>query len=371
VRGANDPYSPSLAQSLAQSLANGRIPTKPCAAPPPSWLTSGRAVAVRNVALARRGLLTLLSAPGQSVHLLANATYDLVETVKRSRLQPCLRPLAEDLSPCIDNDDPSALVWMQPMAGTGTIRGNRTLRVLDHADTLPVDGTLPPNATAAIYGLHLSADPKDAGALVHFADDALAAVFANAIPAAGRMSAASLMQVWQHWQPLIARQQERVAQVQQGIAQAAGLHTAVTADGALPHGVLVQIPAECDAATFAVYALSENTPLQWLPQWRPLHPRALTDGQTASVLARWMLAPVGPNFSDEEVEQTVLGIVKAAEYLGVRWRLDPTRAAAYAALMDITYGPGHDAYRPAFATPVVVDPQVYFPAQVEALACKL
>lgn len=366
MRGANDPYSPSL----AQSLANGRIPTKPSAVPPPWWLTSGHAVAVRNVPLARRGLLTLLTAPGQSVYLPANATHDLVETVKRSRLQPCLRPLSEGLSLCVDNDDLNGLVWMQPMTAAGTIQRHRRPLVLDHADTLPVDGTLPPNVTAAIYGLHLSADPKDVGALVLFADDALASVFANAIPEAGRMSAASLARVWQHWQPLITRQQERVAQVQQGIAQAAGLHTAV-ADGALPHGVFVQIPAECDAATFAVYALSENTPLHWLPQWRPLHPRALTDGQTASVLARWMLAPVGPHFSDEEVEQTVLGIVKAAEYLGVRWRLDPPRAAAYAALMDITYGPGHDAYRPAFAAPVVVDPRAYFPAQVKALACKL
>lgn len=328
-------------------------------------------MAVRNVALARRGLLTLLTAPGQSVHLPANATHDLVETVKRSRLQPCLRPLAEDLSLAVVADDFPALIWAQPQAAAGTIQGHRAPLVLDHAATLPVDGMLPPNVAVAIYGLHLSADPKDAGALLLFADDALAAVFANAIPVAGRISAASLARVWQHWQPLITRQQDRVAQVQQGIAQAAGLHTAIAADGALPHGVFVQIPAECDAATFAVYALSENTPLHWLPQWRPLHPWAVTERKSATVLARWMLAPVGPNFSDEEVEQTVLGVVKAAEYLGVRWQLDPPRAAAYAALMDITYGPGHDAYRPAFATPVVVDPHAYFPTQVEALACKL
>lgn len=356
---------------MAHCLPGGHIPAEPSTAPPPSWLTDGHAVAVRNVALARRGLLALLTAPGQSVYLPANATPDLVETVKRSKVQPCFRPLAEDLSLAVAADDSPALIWTQPLAGAGTAQGKRVPLVLDHADTLPVDGVLPPNATAAIYGLHLSADLRESGALLLFADDALAAVFAATIPETGRVPTAQLARAWQQWQPLIAHQQNRVAAVHRGISDAAGLCTVNAVGGALPHGVLVQIPAECDAATFAVYALSENTPLYWLPQWRPLHPRALTDRATAAVLARWMLAPVGPNFSDEEVEQSVLGVVKAAEYLGVRWRLDPPRAAAYAALMDVTYGPGHDAYQPAFTTPIVADLQTYFPAQVEALACKL
>lgn len=45
----------------------------------------------------------------------------------------------------------------------------------------------------------------------------------------------------------------------------------------------------------------------------------------------------------------MLGIVKAAEYLGVRWRSNPVQAAEYAAMMDRAYGAGHDAYRPLFA----------------------
>jgi hypothetical protein len=60
------------------------------------------------------------------------------------------------------------------------------------------------------------------------------------------------------------------------------------------------------------------------------------------------------------VSQVVLGIVKTAEYLGVRWRMDPNRAAAYADLMDATYGPGHDAYRPIFPVPERVNSAGFF-----------
>ncbi len=41
-------------------------------------------------------------------------------------------------------------------------------------------------------------------------------------------------------------------------------------------------------------------------------------------------------------------IVKTAEYLGVRWRTNPTRAAQYARLLEQMYGLDHDAYRPVF-----------------------
>ena len=83
------------------------------------------------------------------------------------------------------------------------------------------------------------------------------------------------------------------------------------------------------------------------PDARCQHPiEALATGER---LARWLLAPVGPAMSEEEVRHAVLGIVKAADYLGVRWYSDPQRAAWYATLLDERYGPGHDAYRPAFA----------------------
>jgi hypothetical protein len=69
---------------------------------------------------------------------------------------------------------------------------------------------------------------------------------------------------------------------------------------------------------------------------------------TAANLARWLLVPVGPDYTDAEIGHAVLGVVKASEYLGVRWRTDPARAAAYAALLTERYGPDHDAYRPVF-----------------------
>ena len=117
----------------------------------------------------------------------------------------------------------------------------------------------------------------------------------------------------------------------------------------------VQIPPECDVATFYAYVEQENTPVRWLPQIQPLHYAALrADGApdhraTAANLARWLYVPVGPDYTFEEIKHGVLGIVKAAEYLGVRWRSNPVHAAEYAALMDQTYGAGHDAYRPLFA----------------------
>ena len=95
--------------------------------------------------------------------------------------------------------------------------------------------------------------------------------------------------------------------------------------------------------------------MRWLPQIQPLHYAALgSDGapdhrETAANLARWLCVPVGPGYTFEEIKHGVLGIVKSAEYLGVRWRVNPAYAAEYAALMDRTYGTGHDAYRPLFA----------------------
>jgi hypothetical protein len=63
------------------------------------------------------------------------------------------------------------------------------------------------------------------------------------------------------------------------------------------------------------------------------------------------LIPCGPDYTDEEVTHAVLGPVKVAEYLGLRWWTDPQYAAAYAREMIRRYGPDHDAYRPAFLVP--------------------
>jgi hypothetical protein len=60
--------------------------------------------------------------------------------------------------------------------------------------------------------------------------------------------------------------------------------------------------------------------------------------------------PCGPGFTEAEIVHAVLGVVKAAEYLGVRWREYPQRASRYAQQLTEMYGPDHDAYRPVFPT---------------------
>jgi hypothetical protein len=115
------------------------------------------------------------------------------------------------------------------------------------------------------------------------------------------------------------------------------------------------VPAPCDAATFYAYVLGEQTPVRWLPAQRPLHYAALRkDGApevalSADHLARVQLVPVGPDYTAEEVKHAVLGITKAADYLGVRWATNPARAAWYAQQMVEWYGADHDAYRMLFA----------------------
>jgi hypothetical protein len=123
--------------------------------------------------------------------------------------------------------------------------------------------------------------------------------------------------------------------------------------GALAHGVAVRVPDECDPATFYSYVRGENTPVRSLPEVRPVHYAAVRDlgpawRATAEHLARWLIVPVGPDQTPDELAHAILGIVKAADYLGVRWRTAPTRAATYARAMVERYGPEHDAYRPVF-----------------------
>jgi len=149
---------------------------------------------------------------------------------------------------------------------------------------------------------------------------------------------------------MIDQQKATVRQLWQGLHEAAGLPLLpVESAYALPPGVWVQIPAEAEPTNFYWFAQGENTPVRWLPEVRPLHYAAVGMARaTATNLARWLLVPVGPEENEETIRHAVLGIVKTAEYLGVRWRLDPARAVAYAHLLDEMYGPTHDAYRPVF-----------------------
>ena len=193
-----------------------------------------------------------------------------------------------------------------------------------------------------------------AGALLAFRDPGLARRAAALRDPADRPDERRAASQALRAQVLVPRQRQRLAEVRRGLAEAAGLPLLpVSSSGGLPHGVAVQVPDECDVSTFLAYVRGEHTPVIWLPELQPLHraaaARPQADRTSAERLARWLLVPVGPDDSAAEIRHAVLGIVKAAEYLGVRWRTDPARAAWYAELMNEMYGSGHDAYRPAFA----------------------
>jgi hypothetical protein len=247
--------------------------------------------------------------------------------------------------------------WAQPVGGVGGIGGAPWI---DCADTLP-DLNLPtPLPPVLLFGLHLSSDERQAGALLVFGDPALAqAVEARLTPDDAPDPSRALIQLQRLYDDgsslgLASCQRAALAEVRRGLCAAAGLALLPSCTyGALAHAVAIRIPEEIDPATFYAYVQAEQTPVRWLPLVCPLHYAAVREADrgvaTAAELARWLLVPVGPDYTDEEIKHAVLGVVKAAEYLGVRWRTDPERAASYAALMDELYGARHDAYQPVFA----------------------
>jgi hypothetical protein len=207
--------------------------------------------------------------------------------------------------------------------------------------------------SAAIFGLWLHEERERAGAVVAFRDRELLA-------AAGRFRREApdplrAMAQAERLMDLAALQDRALDSVAHALEQAAGLPMLAHAESAgLPHGIALRVPNEVDAATFYAYVLAEQTPIVWLSALQPVHHLALRDPAGAAAareLARWLLVPVGPGYSEEEISHAVLGVVKTADYLGARWRTNPARAAAYAAEMDRMYGPGHEAYRPAFPIP--------------------
>lgn len=353
--------SPSIAEvTAAWSTALGEVPV----------------VLVRSVAQARVLLLQALEVrAGEPVALPANATRPLVETVKCHGARPCLVDLDAwlALQPDPAQTDAVRVVWSQPVGGLPVASTfPAPYHLIDHTDTLPLPdagstalAAQTSHATAILWGLYLSDDETQAGAVVAFVGehpaarmDLHAAVQSRIGPADRPDPARALAQCQRLTGSagLAARQVTALARVWEGLQAAAGLPLLPLADMlALPHAVAVQVPAVCDAATFYAYVRGENTPVRWLPELRPLHYAALRAGgapahaATAAHLTRWLLAPVGPEYTAEEISHTILGIVKASDYLGLRWYTDLARAAEYAALMHTWYGPDHDAYRPLFA----------------------
>lgn len=305
-------------------------------------------VLVRSVERARTLLLEAAGiAAGEPVGLPANATRGLVEAVKGHGAEPRFLSLDDSLDP-VGGD---GVVWAQPFAGLPAGRA----RWVDRADTLPL---LAPatHAEIALWGLHLSPDPSDSGALLAFTSGELAANVESRLGRADQPDWLRAGAQLDRLADLSSRQHRALTECWRGLDDAAGLPMLPIATDALAHGVAVRVPDECDPATFYSYVRGENTPIRWLPEARPIHYAATRQlgpawRATADNLSRWLLVPVGPAQTNDELAHAILGVVKASDYLGVRWRTDPSRATRYACEMDERYGQGHDAYRPAFPVP--------------------
>jgi hypothetical protein len=282
---------------------------------------------------------------GEAVGVPANATYGLVEAVKHYGAYPRFLGVNAHLSVC---PDPSLKVnWAQAVNGLPTEGASW----LDYSDSLPLPAL--PQGEVAVYGLHLSVDSSKAGALMVFADESLAKQVKSRLMPQDLPDFCLALAQLARLKDLYPQQEAILQETWVGLSQAAALPMMPLAEqGALALGIAVQIPPESDVATFYSYVQQENTPVQWLPTLRPLHYAAVREAsrhaESAGHLARWLFVPVGPSYSAEEIKHAVLGIVKASEYLGVRWRTNPRRAREYAALLTEMYGAGHDAYRPVF-----------------------
>jgi hypothetical protein len=324
-------------------------------------------VLLRSVAVARALLLRAANLPaGATVAAPANATRDLVEAIKRAGHQPVFCPLTDmlalDGAPSGQHDP--ALVWTESVGGLVASVDQTAARpvIADYSDTVPGGGA---DATAALtlWGLHLDARGDVGGAIVALTDPTSAWARATwdrleqqaaAMPSPDppRALAQCRRLFGDEGASLVARQRMVVAEAERGMDEAAGLALVPASGLALAEHVAVRIPDEADPLVFYAYVLGENTPVRWLPLVRPVHHAAAgaaAAAATSAALARWVLAPVGPDCREEEIAHVILGVVKAAEYLGVRWRSDPVRSAEYADLMTAMYGPNHDAYRPVFA----------------------
>jgi hypothetical protein len=363
VRGADYAAHPPLEDALTLPPV---LPSEPAdyAEVIAAWAEAlgGAPVAlVRSVERARALLLAAAApSPETIVTLPANATRPLVEGVKRHGAKLMFRDLDATLGMMLLPAQTAGkrLAWGQPIGGVG---GIDTTPWVDYSDTLPNIGVGATWPAVALFGLHLAQDAAQAGALLVFGDADLAQAVAERLGPEDQPDAARALAQLRRLagdadaRGMAERQRTALAETRRGLHEAAGLDLLPSNDQhALAHHVAVRIPDEIDVSTFYAYVRAEQTPARWLPEVRPVHYAALrAPGRvavTTSHLARWLLVPVGPEYTTEEISHAVLGIVKAAEYLGVRWRQNPDQATEYAAMMDELYGPDHDAYRPLFAT---------------------
>lgn len=311
---------------------------------------------VKNVMRARSLVLKAAHVQqGEGVGVPANANRDLVESIKHYGAHPVFMELNQHLA--LVPMTQVRCCWAQLVGGVGQIG---VANWVDCADTIPqVSGGKWPEVT--VFGLHLDRDEELSGALLvfgnaEFARSVAAQIMPNDAPdyALARQQLHRLLDT-NSMQGIAYRQAVTLAETRRGVLDAAGLR--VASDPQLPvlaHHVGLRIPNEIDAVTFYAYVKSEHTPIMWLPELRPLHYAAVRESHrfvaTTAEIARWLFIPVGPDYTDEEIAHAILGLVKAAEFLGVRWRNDVARATEYASMMDEWYGVNHDAYRPIFTT---------------------
>ena len=231
--------------------------------------------------------------PGEWVAIPANASHDLADSVKHHDALP--RFLDFDAHLRLGASD-TRFTWTQVLRG---LWQPLNAAWLDCADTLPLPGAAKRPAVT-LYGLHLSDADDSHGALLVFSDEALYAEVNALRQAADCPNAAQALAQCERLPELAARQSANLAEARRGLREAAGLAMHEPNKLALATAVAVQIPPECDVATFYAYVEQENTPVRWLPQIQPLHYAALrADGApdhrgTAANLARWLYVPVGP-----------------------------------------------------------------------------
>ncbi|NOK57897.1 MAG: hypothetical protein GFH27_549287n201 [Chloroflexi bacterium AL-W] len=313
-------------------------------------------VLLRSVTRARAVLLEAAGiGMGAMVGVPANVSRSLVEAIKRSGATPHFLPLTASLQLATDVPAGAAqhVIWAQPVCGLVTPAALPEMPLwIDAADSLPLSQAYLSEAQITLYGLHLSPDEREAGALLVCTDPSLAHRITTLVTTDDQPNSALALAQCERLlgtDGLAVRQQEKLHQVWVGLHEAAGLPLLpLPSGGALPHGVAVGIPDSCEVSTFYAYVQGEQTPVRWLPEVRPLHYAALRTPDTTSAqqIARWLLVPVGPAYTTEEISHAILGITKTADYLGVRWSSNPTRAQWYADLMVKWYGRDHDGYRP-------------------------
>lgn len=367
VRSADYPAHATLAQSLTLSANTS-----------PEEASAEEALAAWSGYLGFKGPLLLIKQPdrarkllmeafgiepGEPVGIPANSRRFLSESVKRAKGRPLFVELDADLAfvPETPGLDQVRLIWAQPVGGMAPPAPIRnTALFVDHGLTLPAP--LDPdgeglNADATMWGMHLGADGD--GALIAFRDADLAERMAVLEGPDDEVHAARALAQCERLRGadgLAARQLAVEQAVRVGMEAGAGVPMGKRADGALAFGAPVRIPSDVDVATFISYVRNELVALDWLPETQPVfyvanqvtRNQAMTR-QTAEHLSRWVISPLGPDFVEDEVTHAVLGILKAAEYTGVRWYTNPGRARWYSDLLVDWYGPDHDAYHPAFS----------------------